>query len=52
MLIAFGVIGALSGAVLASCAGRFPARSTQIETAAGALLLGGIALLGFAFPSI
>jgi len=52
------VVGAVSllsvilGGALASLAGRFPAHLEILETSAGALLIGGLALLGLSLPTI
>lgn len=40
------------GAAAAYYAGRFPEHIEAIETGAGALLIGGLALLGSALPGI
>jgi hypothetical protein len=40
------------GAAFASMAERFPAHIEVLETSAGALLIGGLALLGSALPAI
>ena len=40
------------GACAAYFAERFPAHVELIETGGGALLIGGLALLGFALPTI
>jgi hypothetical protein len=40
------------GAAIASMADRFPTHTELLETSAGALLIGGLALLGSALPVI
>jgi putative Mn2+ efflux pump MntP len=40
------------GAAIAYLADRFPAHVEALETSAGALLIGGLALLGCALPTI
>ncbi len=52
MVGAFSLIGVVLGAVVAYVADRFPARAETLETCAGALLIGGLALLGSALPAI
>ncbi len=47
-----GLISVTSGTVVAFLATRFPAHIEAIETAAGALLLGGFALIGCALPTM
>jgi hypothetical protein len=50
-----GVISMISvaiGAAVAYAADRFPARTEALETGAGVLLIGGLALLGTALPVI
>lgn len=52
------VVGAVSllsvvlGGALAYMAGRFPAHVEMLETSAGTLLIGGLALLGLSLPTI
>jgi hypothetical protein len=56
--VEISVVGAASllsvilGGALASVAGRFPAHLEILETSAGALLIGGLALLGMSLPTI
>jgi hypothetical protein len=50
-----GVLSLMSmvlGAAIAYLADRFPAHVEALETSAGALLIGGLALLGYALPTI
>jgi hypothetical protein len=50
-----GVLSLMSmvlGAAIAYLADRFPAHVEALETSAGALLIGGLALLGCALPTI
>ena len=50
-----GILGLLSvatGAVIACLAKRFPAHVEALETCAGALLLGGLALASSGLPVI
>jgi putative Mn2+ efflux pump MntP len=50
-----GVLSLMSmvlGATIAYVADRFPAHVETLETSAGALLIGGLALLGCALPTI
>jgi len=47
-----GLFSVTGGTVVAYFAARFPARIEVIETAAGALLLGGFALIGCALPAM
>jgi hypothetical protein len=50
MIAAVGLIGVLTGGALACAAGRYPARTAQLETIAGVLLIAGLALLGSRLP--
>ena len=52
MFALLSVISVTGGAAAAYYADRFPAHVEAIETAAGALLIGGLALLGSALPAI
>lgn len=47
-----GTSGILVGGVIAAIAGKFPARKASLERWGGLLLIGGIAVLAFAFPSV
>jgi hypothetical protein len=47
-----GLFSVTVGAAIAQLAGRIPAHAAMIETSAGALLIGGLALIGFALPSV
>jgi hypothetical protein len=49
---AFSLISVVLGGAVAAVAERFPARVETLETCAGALLIGGLALLGSALPAI
>jgi len=46
------LINGTFGAVMASIAGRLPARAEAIETGAGFLLIGGFMLIGSALPAV
>jgi hypothetical protein len=48
---AVSLISVVMGAALAYSAGRFPAHVESLETGAGVLLIGGLALLGVALPT-
>ncbi len=52
MLAAVDAIGLLLGAALAALAERFPARTEVIETCAGFLVIGALALAGAALPAM
>jgi hypothetical protein len=52
MLAIAGLFSVITGVVGACFAGQWPARAQNIETAAGALLLGGFALFGWAMPAM
>jgi hypothetical protein len=47
-----GLLGVMAGATVASFARRFPAHIEALETGAGALLLGGLALASCGLPVI
>jgi hypothetical protein len=50
-----GLVSSISvvfGAAAACVAGRFPMRRETIETGAGFLLIGGLALMGSALPAV
>lgn len=47
---ALSLIGILLGAATACFAERFPTHCEAIQTSAGVLLIGGLALLGSALP--
>jgi hypothetical protein len=51
MIGAMGLLSVVTGAVIACLAQRFPAHVAALETAAGALLIGGFALMGCALPA-
>ena len=50
MVGALGIIGVIFGAVVAYVSERFPAHTEALETGAGVLLIGGLALTGYALP--
>jgi len=52
MLAAAGLLNVITGVTAACLARRWPAHAQRIETAAGALLLGGFALVGWAMPAM
>jgi hypothetical protein len=52
MLGAAGLLSITAGAIVAYLAERFPAQVAAMETAAGAMLLGGFALMGCALPTV
>lgn len=52
MLAAAGLFSVINGVAAAWFARRWPAHAQTIETAAGALLLGGFALVGWAAPAM
>ena len=47
-----GLFSVTGGSAVAYLARRFPARAEAIEAMAGALLLGGFALIGCALPAM
>ena len=52
MVAVAGLLSAITGVVASCLARRWPAHTQTIETAAGALLLGGFALVGWAMPAM
>jgi hypothetical protein len=52
MVAAISVISVVLGAAVAYVADRFPAHIEALEMSAGALLIGGLALLGSGLPAI
>jgi len=54
LLMYIGLIVTLvcSGVALSWAAGLRPAIAAQLETASGALLIGGLSLIGFALPIV
>lgn len=50
MLGAAGVIGVMAGMAGSFLATWVPARAQAVQTAAGIMLLGGFALIGWAMP--
>jgi hypothetical protein len=51
MLALVSTISVVLGGTVACLAERFPAHTQAIETAAGVMLLGGLALLGSGLPT-
>jgi hypothetical protein len=52
MLAVAGLFSVIAGATAACIARRWPEHAERIETAAGALLLGGFGLVGWAMPAM
>jgi len=52
MIGAISLIGIVLGTAAACIAERFPAHVEAIQTGAGGLLIGGLALLGSALPMV
>lgn len=52
MVGAMSLIGIVLGTAAACCADRFPTHAETIQTSAGVLLIGGLALLGSALPMV
>ena len=52
MIGAVGLFSIAAGAVVAYLSTRFPAQIAALETCAGALLIGGLALTGCALPAM
>jgi hypothetical protein len=52
MLPVAGLLSVIAGIVAACLSPRWPAHAQTIETAAGALLFGGFALVGWAMPAM
>lgn len=52
MLAVAGLFSVITGAVAACLSRRWPEQAQTIETAAGGLLLGGFALVGWAMPAM
>jgi hypothetical protein len=50
MLAVVSLMSVVLGATIACLADRYPAHVETLETSAGALLIGGFALLGSALP--
>lgn len=50
MIGVMSLIGIVVGAAIAYLAGRFPSHVEMLEAGGGALLIGGLALLGSAMP--
>jgi hypothetical protein len=52
MIGILGLLSVMSGTTIACLAKRFPAHNEALETGAGALLLGGLALASCGLPVI
>lgn len=52
MFAAAGLLSVLAGIAFACFAKRLPEHAEVVETTAGALLLGGFALVGCAMPAL
>jgi hypothetical protein len=52
VFIVLGAGGIILGSAFAASAGRFPAYRIKLEEYGGGLFIGGVALLGLAFPMI
>ena len=52
MLAIVSVVGVMLGAATAYASSRYPSHVEVLETVAGALLIGGLALLGTALPAV
>jgi hypothetical protein len=52
MIGAAGLLSIATGAVVAYLSARFPAHIEALETCAGVLLIGGLALAGCALPAM
>ena len=52
MLAAVSLMSVVLGAAIAYLADRIPARCETLEASAGALLIGGFALLGSVLPAM
>jgi hypothetical protein len=52
MLGAITLIAVVGGSAMAYFAARFPAHTEMLETCAGALLIGGLALAGSSLPTL
>jgi hypothetical protein len=50
MIAAAGLLSVLIAATVGCAAERFPAYMAALETAAGVLLIGGLAITGYALP--
>jgi len=47
-----GTLGILLGVMVAMSATKFPTRRATLERCGGTLLIGGVALVAFAFPFV
>ena len=52
MIALASLVSVITGVTLATVAQRFPAQAEAMETGAGALLIGGLALLGSGLPVV
>ena len=52
LFLILSAIGMAAGGITALVAEKFPAHQAKLERWGGDVLVGGIALLGFAFPII
>jgi hypothetical protein len=52
MVGALGLLSVATGAVITYLSARFPAHVEALETGAGVLLIGGLALTGCALPAM
>lgn len=52
MIAALSLLSVIAGAASAYFAERFPVHVEALETGAGVLLIGGLALLGSALPAV
>jgi hypothetical protein len=52
MAFILGTIVFLLGVAIVVASGRYPSRKPVLESWGGGFLVGGIALIGFAFPMI
>ena len=52
MVAAISLASVIAGAAIAYVAERFPAHMAALETGAGALLIGGFALMGCGLPPV
>jgi len=52
VLVILGIVGILIGASFAAVARRFPAHELSMERWGGGIFIGGLAMIGFAFPAL
>lgn len=50
MIAVISLVSVLAGVLLATVAERYPAHVATLETCAGVLLIGGLALMGSGLP--